>query len=86
VAADHWVDALEKAAGQPAEWVAELGNQIDEIKAAMRAGEAPVDALVQPGKLAESTGGKIDAWHDIGTALAAAERTEAVRQLKIVTD
>jgi hypothetical protein len=63
VAADHWVDALEKAAGQPAEWVAELGNQIEEIKAAMRAGESPVDALIQAGKLAESTGGKIDAWY-----------------------
>jgi hypothetical protein len=62
VAADHWVDVLEKAAGQPAEWVAELGEQITEIQAAMRAGESPVDALIQAGKLAESTGNKIDAW------------------------
>lgn len=62
VAADHWIGALEKAAGQPAEWVAELGAQITEIQAAMRAGESPVDALIQAAKAAESTGGKIDAW------------------------
>ena len=68
VAADHWVDALEKAAGQPAEWVAELGGQIEEIQAAMRAGESPVDALIQAAKLAESTGNKVDAWYAFAPA------------------
>jgi len=68
VAADHWIGALEKLAGQPAEWVAELGEQITEIQAAMRAGESPVDALVQAAKLAESTGGKIDAWYAFAPA------------------
>jgi hypothetical protein len=62
VVADHWIGLLEKAAGQPAEWVAELGEQISEIEAAMRAGKSPVDALIQAAKAAESTGGKLDAW------------------------
>ena len=62
VAADHWIGLLEKAAGQPAEWVAELGQQISEIETAMRAGKSPVDALIQAAKAAESTGGKLDAW------------------------
>jgi hypothetical protein len=62
VVADHWIGLLEKAAGQPAEWVAELGEQITEIETAMRAGKSPVDALIQAAKAAESTGGKLDAW------------------------
>ncbi len=62
--ADHWIGALEKAAGQPAEWVAELGEQIDGIKTA----ESPAAALVQAAHLAESTGSKIDAWYAFAPA------------------
>ena len=79
--ADRWVDLLEKAAGQPAEWVAELGKQITEIQAAMRAGESPVDALIQAAKAAESTGGKIDAWYAFAPSWlqAAAGRLAAIK-------
>lgn len=62
VVADHWIGLLEKAAGQPAEWVAELDVQISEVGTAMRAGKSPVDALIQVAEAAESTGGKLDAW------------------------
>lgn len=63
VAADHWVSALEKVAGVPAEWVKELDNQITEIKGLITAGQSPVQELITAGKLAESTGGKLDAWY-----------------------
>lgn len=63
VAADHWVGALEKVAGVPAEWVKEVDESIDEINELIRAGKSPVAALIEAGDLAESTGGKIDAWY-----------------------
>ncbi len=63
VAADHWVDALEKVAGVPAEWAAKFGKQVEEIEAAMRGGNSQVEELIQAADLAESTGGKIDAWY-----------------------
>lgn len=63
VAADHWVSALEKVAAVPSEWLAEAGQRLDEIEAAMRAGGSQVDALIEGGRLLESTGGKLDAWY-----------------------
>jgi hypothetical protein len=63
VAADHWVGALKEVAGVPAEWVKEVDESIDEVNALIRAGKSPVAALIEAGDLAESTGGKIDAWY-----------------------
>jgi hypothetical protein len=47
----------------PAEWVKEVDESIDEINELIRAGKSPVAALIEAGDLAESTGGKIDAWY-----------------------
>jgi transposase len=63
VAADHWVGALKEVAGVPAEWVKEVDEAIDEVNEQIRAGRSPVAALIEAGDLAESTGGKIDAWY-----------------------
>jgi hypothetical protein len=63
VAADHWVDALEKIAGVPSEWVKEFGESVEHVEKLIRAGESPVDALIKAGRLGESTGSKIDAWY-----------------------
>jgi hypothetical protein len=63
VAADHWVGALKEVAGVPAEWVKEVDEAINEVNALVRAGKSPVAALIEAGDLAESTGGKIDAWY-----------------------
>jgi len=63
VAADHWVSALEKVAAVPAEWVKEVDESISEVKTLIQAGKSPVEALIDAAKLAESTGGKIDAWY-----------------------
>jgi hypothetical protein len=62
VAADHWVGALEKIAGVPAEWVKEFDNQIAEIETLIRAGQSPTEELIAAGYLAERTGAKLDAW------------------------
>lgn len=62
VAADHWVGALEKIAGVPAEWVKTVDDKITEINELIRTGRSPVDELIEAGKLAESTGNKLDAW------------------------
>jgi len=63
VAADHWVDALEKVAGVPAEWAEKFGKQVEGIEAAMRGGGSQVEELIAAAHLGESTGGKIDAWY-----------------------
>ena len=63
VAADHWVSALEKIAEVPAEWVKEVDESINEVIDLIRTGKSPVEALIEAAKLAESTGGKIDAWY-----------------------
>lgn len=62
VAADHWVGALEKIAGVPAGWVKEVDHQIAEIETLMRAGQSPVEELIEAGNLAERTGARLDAW------------------------
>jgi hypothetical protein len=63
VAADHWVSALKEVAGVPSEWVAGVGEQIAEIEKLIKAGKSPIEELIEAGKLAESTGGKLDAWY-----------------------
>jgi hypothetical protein len=63
VAADHWVSALKEIAGVPAEWVAEVDEKIGEVNKLIRAGRSPIEELIEGGKLAESTGERIDAWY-----------------------
>ena len=50
VAADHWVGALEKIAGVPAEWVKEVDDKITEINELIRTGQSPVDELIEAGE------------------------------------
>ena len=63
VAADHWVSALKEVAGVPSDWVAEVDEKITEATKLTRAGKSPIEALIEGGYLAESTGQKIDAWY-----------------------
>ena len=63
VAADHWVSALKEVAGVPSEWVKEVDEKIAEATKLARAGKSPIETLIEGGYLAESTGGKIDAWY-----------------------
>jgi hypothetical protein len=63
VAADHWVDVLKEVAGVPSEWLKEVDEKIAEATKLSRAGKSPIEALIEGGYLAESTGGKIDAWY-----------------------
>jgi RHS repeat-associated protein len=64
VAADHWIGALEKMAGQPSEWVKQLGENIDayERGAATMASESRVQQLISLAGEADRVGAKIDAW------------------------
>jgi hypothetical protein len=63
VAADHWVSWLKEVAGVPSEWVAEVDEKIKAVNALIRAGKSPIEELITAGKVAESAGGKIDAWY-----------------------
>jgi hypothetical protein len=63
VFADHWVSVLKRIAGVPSEWVAEVDEKIAEATKLARAGKSPIEALIEGGYLAESTGQKIDAWY-----------------------
>lgn len=68
VAADHWVSALKEVAGVPSEWVKEVDEKIGAVNKLIRDGKSPIDELIEAGKLAESTGGKIDAWNAFAPA------------------
>jgi hypothetical protein len=63
VAADHWVSWLKEVAGVPSEWVAEVDEKIKAVNAFIRDGKSPIEELIEAGKVAESAGGKIDAWY-----------------------
>jgi hypothetical protein len=63
VFADHWVSVLKEIAGVPSDWVAEVDEKIAEATKLARAGKSPIEALIEGGYLAESTGQKIDAWY-----------------------
>ena len=63
VAADHWVSTLKEIAGVPSEWVAQVDEKINEVNKLIRAGKSPIEELISAGKLAESTGTKIDGWY-----------------------
>lgn len=62
VAADHWIAMLEKAAGQPSEWIEELDGMIKEVTDLRDAGKPAADALIEAANEAESVGNKLDAW------------------------
>lgn len=62
VAADHWIDALEKVASQPSEWVAGFGETVESIEAAKNAGQPISQALIKAAYEAEEVGSKLDAW------------------------
>jgi hypothetical protein len=63
VAADHWVSVLKEVASVPSEWLGQVDENIAEVNKLIQAGKSPVEALIKGGYLAESAGGKIDAWY-----------------------
>jgi hypothetical protein len=63
VAADHWVNTLKEVAGVPSEWVGQVDEKIAEVNKLIRTGKSPIEALIEGGYLAESSGAKIDAWY-----------------------
>ena len=63
VAADHWVSALKEIAAVPSEWVAGVGEKIEEAENLIKTGKSPVEALIAAGYHTEAAGGKIDAWY-----------------------
>jgi uncharacterized protein YukE len=83
VAADHWIELLEKAAGQPSEWISKLDGLIGEAEELKDAGKPITDLLVNAAKEAESVGTKLDAFDAFspGWLRAAAGNIGAVRGL-----
>ncbi len=62
VAADHWLDALKEIAGVPSEWIKEVDQSIETVKSLQASGKSATDALIEAGKVADSTASKLDAW------------------------
>jgi uncharacterized protein YukE len=83
VAADHWIDLLEKAAGQPEEWIGEVDELIDVVKEARDAGKPITDLLISAANEAEAVGNKLDAFEAFspGWLRAAAGNLGAVKGL-----
>lgn len=83
VAADHWIEMLEKAAGQPEEWINGLDELIGEAQELKGAGKPITDLLINAAKEAESVGNKLDAFDAFspGWLRAAAGNLGAVRGL-----
>jgi uncharacterized protein YukE len=66
VAADHWIDLLKEMAGQPSEWLSELGKEYDGIESLIAGGASYVarrDALIKLAGKTERIGGLLDAWN-----------------------
>ena len=66
VAADHWIDLLKEMAGQPSEWLSELGKEYDGIESLIAGGASYVarrDALIELAGKTERIGGLLDAWN-----------------------
>ncbi len=61
VAADHWIDALEKLAEVPGERLEAVDEAIETVEALQESGQSAVDALISAAKLAETTGNELDA-------------------------
>jgi uncharacterized protein YukE len=83
VAADHWIDLLEKAAGQPSEWIGEIDQLIGEARELKDAGRPIADLLIKAANEAESVGNKLDAFEAFspGWLRAAAGNLGAVKGL-----
>ncbi len=62
VAADHWIDMLETAAGQPSEWIDEVDTLIGNATNLRSAGKPAVDAIKSAAEELESVGNKLEAW------------------------
>ncbi|MFL6112290.1 MAG: hypothetical protein ACJ786_13180 [Catenulispora sp.] len=62
VAADHWIGLLEKAAGQPREWLGEVDKAIDTAVELQKSGKSASEALIEAANLAERVGGELDAF------------------------
>jgi uncharacterized protein YukE len=62
VAADHWIEALDKVAEVPSEWLGEVDKFIEDIGSLRQTGGPAVEALVEAAKETEQIGGKLDAW------------------------
>jgi hypothetical protein len=62
VAADHWLGLLEKAAGQPSEWLGELDGAINTAAGLQKGGKSASEALIEAANLAEKVGGNLDAF------------------------
>jgi uncharacterized protein YukE len=84
VAADHWIELLEKAAGQPSEWIKELDDLIGEAKDLKSAGESIDELLIRAANEAEAVGNKLDAFDAFspGWLRTAASGIGAVRGVK----
>jgi uncharacterized protein YukE len=66
VAADHWIDLLKEMAGQPSEWLSELGKEYDGIESLISGGAsyaARSEALIKLASQTERIGGLLDAWN-----------------------
>ena len=68
VAAGHWIDLLEKAAGQPSEWISEVDEALALAAKARAAGEPAVDLIINAAHEIESAGTKVDAWEAFSPA------------------
>ncbi len=61
VAADHWIEALEKLADVPGERLEALDEAIEVVEALQENGKPAFNAITRAAKLAESTGNEFDA-------------------------
>jgi uncharacterized protein YukE len=83
VAADHWIELLEKAAGVPEEWISDVDKTLGLAKEAFGAGKPASNLIINAAHEIESAGNKIDAWEAFSPAWlrAAAGNLAAVRGL-----
>jgi uncharacterized protein YukE len=66
VAADHWIDLLKEMAGQPSEWLSELGKEYDGVESLIAGGASWVarrDAMIELAGKTERIGSLLDAWN-----------------------
>jgi len=62
VAADHWIDWLQKAAGVPAGWLKDVDSQLETIQSLQAEGKSATQMIEDTASLIERVGGKLDAW------------------------
>lgn len=83
VAADHWIELLEKAAGKPQGWINDVDKALGLAADARAAGQPAGDLIINAANEIESAGNKLDAWEAFSPAWlrAAAGNLAAVRGL-----